>query len=73
MKLGLYESNSLKHMLGVYNMKRSIVAFLISILIGILAMVIDVNIGLDGNFSIVATIASVGSLLIYNLNSPGEK
>lgn len=46
-------------------MKKSICAFFITIIFCFFAMIIDSNIGLDGNFSVVIAIATVGSINIY--------
>lgn len=49
-------------------MKKCVIAFVITSLSGFIGMLIDSNIGLDGNFSIVISIAAMGSMIIYYID-----
>ncbi len=46
-------------------MKKSICAFLLTIILCVCAMIIDANVGFDGNLSVVIAIAIMGSINIY--------
>lgn len=50
-------------------MKNSLIAFIFTIAMSILGMLTDQWIGLDGNFGLIVSVATMGSFLIYNLNS----
>ena len=43
-------------------------AFLLTVVCSFIAMLIDSNIELDGNFSVVVAIAVMGSFIVYSLN-----
>lgn len=49
-------------------MKMAVVAFLLTVFFSFIAMLIDGNIGMDGNFSVVIAIAVIGSFVVYSLN-----
>lgn len=53
-------------------MKTALLAFLLTIVFSFLAMLIDSNIGLDGNFSVVIAIAVMGSFVVYSLNKQDD-
>lgn len=53
-------------------MKKSICAFLLTIILCVFAMIIVANVGLDGNLSVVTAIVIMGSINIY-LNEKSEK
>lgn len=54
-------------------MRGAISAFIITLLLGIAGMLIDSNVGLDGNFSVVLAIAAMGSFILYAINNHKTK
>lgn len=52
----------------IKNMKIYIIAFVLTVLLSIVGMITDQILGLDGNFSIVVSIATIGSIIIYCLD-----
>ena len=46
-------------------MKKSVMAFILTLLVGFIGMLIDDSLGMDGNFSIVCSVAAMGSMIIY--------
>jgi len=53
-------------------MKISVIAFVSTIILGIVGMLVDQSIGLDGNFSLIVSIAAIGSFIVYGLNSSNK-
>ena len=49
-------------------MKKSVIAFILTLLVGFIGMLIDDSLGMDGNFSIVCSVAAMGSIVIYYNN-----
>lgn len=49
-------------------MKMAVAAFLLTVVFSFIGMIIDSNIELDGNFSVVIAIAVIGSFVVYSLN-----
>lgn len=43
-------------------------AFIATLILGIAGMIIDSNIGLDGNFSVVLAVATMGAFVIYAID-----
>lgn len=54
-------------------MRNAIVAFITTLLLGIIGMLIDSNIGLDGNFSVVLAIATMGAFILYAVDGRRKK
>lgn len=52
---------------------RYVAAFVTTLLSGVVGMLIDYNIGMDGNFSIVAAIATMGAFILYAINDREKK
>ena len=46
-------------------MKKCVIAFVVTLLAGFIGMLIDDSLGMDGNFSIVCSVAAMGSMIIY--------
>ena len=49
------------------SVNKAILAFLATVVLAIVGMLIDQNIGLDGNLSIVVAIAAMGSIILYQM------
>lgn len=49
-------------------MKKCVIAFVVTLLAGFIGMLIDDSLGMDGNFSIVCSVAAMGSIVIYYNN-----
>ncbi len=43
-------------------------AFIATLILGIVGMLIDSNVGLDGNFSVVLAVATIGAFVIYAID-----
>lgn len=43
-------------------------AFIATLILGIVGMLIDYNVGLDGNFSVVVAVATIGAFVIYAID-----
>lgn len=54
-------------------MKMAAAAFLLTVVFSFIAMLIDSNVGMDGNFSVVVAIAVMGSFVVYSLNKNDDK
>ena len=54
-------------------MKMAVAAFLLTVVFSFIGMIIDSNIELDGNFSVVIAIAVMGSFVVYSLNKNDNK
>lgn len=54
-------------------MRNTVLAFIITLLLGFAGMIIDSNVGLDGNFSVVLAIAAMGSFILYAINNRNTK
>ena len=48
--------------------KNMLIVFAVTLVMGFIGMLIDSNIGFDGNFSVVMTIATIGSAIFYSIN-----
>lgn len=49
-------------------MKKSLIAFFTTVIFSVIAMLIDSNIGFDGNLSVVVSIATIGTFIYYAIN-----
>ena len=49
-------------------MKSAVTAFFLTVFFSFIGMIIDGNVGMDGNFSVVIAIAVMGSFVVYSLN-----
>ena len=49
-------------------MKSAVTAFFLTVFFSFIGLLIDSNIGMDGNFSVVIAIAVMGSFVVYSLN-----
>ena len=47
-------------------MKKSLIAFFTTVIFGVIAMLIDSNIGFDGNLSVVISIATIGTFIYHS-------
>lgn len=54
-------------------MRNTVVAFISTLLLGIAGMLIDSNIGMDGNFSVVLAIATMGAFILYAIDDRKKK
>lgn len=54
-------------------MRNAIVAFITTLLLGIIGMLIDSNIGMDGNFSVVIAMATMGAFVLYAISDRKKK
>lgn len=43
-------------------------AFVAAVIMGIVGMLIDYNVGMDGNFSVVLAVATIGAFVIYAID-----
>lgn len=43
-------------------------AFVAVVIMGIVGMLIDYNVGMDGNFSVVLAVATMGAFVIYAID-----
>ena len=54
-------------------MRGIVVAFITTLLLGVVGMLIDSNVGLDGNFSVVLAISAMGSFILYAIKNRKTK
>ncbi len=47
-------------------MKLHIIAFICTLIASVIGMLIDSNVGMDGNFSVTMAIATMGAFLLYS-------
>lgn len=49
-------------------MRIAVEAFVAVVIMGIVGMLIDYNVGMDGNFSVVLAVATMGAFVIYAID-----
>lgn len=49
-------------------MRIAVEAFIAALIMGFVGMLIDYNVGLDGNFSVVFAVATIGAFVIYAID-----
>lgn len=49
-------------------MRLAVEAFFATLLLSFIGMLIDSNVGLDGNFSVVLAVATMGAFVIYAID-----
>ena len=49
-------------------MRIAVEAFVVAVIMGIVGILIDYNVGMDGNFSVVLAVATIGALVIYAID-----
>ena len=54
-------------------MRNAVVAFIATLLLGFTGMIIESNIGMDGNFSVVLAIATMGAFVLYAIADRKKK
>lgn len=49
-------------------MRIAVEAFVAAVIMGIVGILIDYNVGMDGNFSVVLAVATMGAFVIYAID-----
>lgn len=49
-------------------MRIAVEAFVVAVIMGIVGILIDYNVGMDGNFSVVLAVATIGAFVIYAID-----